>query len=519
MAKFLTVRQAADAVPDGAALVACGFGGILTAEGVLKALGERFAETGHPRELTTLHASVPGDGRSRGMNYLAQPGMIRRAMGGHFALMPKIAKLIADNQIEGYNFPQGVLSHMYRAAGAGHRFYLSPIGLKTYVDPRLEGGKMNAKTTEDLVELVTVDGREYLKYTIIQPTVAVLRGTTADELGNISMEKEANTLDALSMALAAHHNGGLVIVQVERLAQAGSLDPQKVKIPGVLVDIVAVADDPAIHMQSYSTQYDPALSGEIRRPIGAVTPLPLDVRKVIARRGVFELKPDCNINLGIGVPEGMGTVAGEEGMLHRCRFSVEAGIFGGMPLSGMDFGAAVNVEAIVDQCTMFDFYMGGGLDQTFLGLAQADSQGNVNVSRFGGKIKGCGGFIDITQCTPEVTFLGTMTADGLEVEIEDGKLRILREGKSKKFVRQVEQVTFSGDRAREEGQRVTFITERCVLRLEEDGLVLTEIAPGVDLEKDVLGQMEVKPRVSPDLKEMNPAIFREGKMGATFREV
>ncbi|HSI04917.1 MAG TPA: CoA-transferase, partial [Myxococcota bacterium] len=382
----------------------------------------------------------------------------------------------------------------------------------TFVDPRHGGGKVNARSTDDLVELVHMHGKEWLLYRAFPIDVVFLRGTTADPYGNVSMEREALTLDNLAMAMAAKNSGGVVIVQVERLAQAGSIPARSVKIPGALVDCIAVA--PAeYHAQTYATPYSPAFSGELRVALESVPPLALDARKVVGRRAACELIPGTVINLGIGMPESVAGVAAEEGLLPLVTLTAEPGVIGGLPASGLNFGAAVNTEALVDQSQQFDFYDGGGLDQAYLGMAEVDAMGNVNVSRFGATFAGCGGFINISQNARKVVFVGTFTCGGLKLEIGDGRLRILAEGRNRKFVKAVEQVTFSAAQARESGHETMVVTERAVFRLTDSGLCLEEIAPGVDLQRDVLGQMDFVPEMKLPLKLMDARIFLTAPMG------
>ncbi|AVO36663.1 acyl CoA:acetate/3-ketoacid CoA transferase [Pukyongiella litopenaei] len=509
--KIISTRDAVRLIAPGNVITTSGFVGIGVPDALLAALEARFLETGDPGDLTLLFAAGQGDGADRGLNRLGHEGLLKRVVGGHWGLIPKVAQLATSGLIEAYNLPQGVISHLFRDIAAGRPGTLSHVGLGTFVDPRQDGGRINDVTTEALVELVEIAGRELLFYHGFPIDVALLRGTTADPSGNVTMEREALLIDNLAQAMAVRNSGGVVIVQVERIAAKGSLNPRDVGLPGPLVDAVVVAD-PDHHMQTYATRYSHLFAGRFRAPEGPADPLPLDARKIIARRAAFELPVNGVVNLGIGMPEGVAAVAAEEGLLDHVTLTAEPGVIGGQPASGLDFGAAINTDAIIPQNAQFDFYDGGGLDLAVLGMAETDMTGNVNVSRFGTRLAGAGGFINISQNARKVVFAGTFSAGGLKLGLDNGTLRIASEGRARKFCKRVSQITFAGARAADEGRTVLYVTERCVFELTPDGLRLAEVAPGVDIDRDILGQMDFAPIVDAP-EPMDGRLFRDEPMG------
>jgi propionate CoA-transferase len=499
--------DAADAVRlirDGDTVASGGFVGIGFPENLAVALEQRFLATREPRDLALVYAAGQGDGRDRGLNHLAHEGLVARVIGGHWGLVPKLQRLAVENRIEAWNLPQGVISQLFRDIAAGKPGQLSRVGLDTFVDPRHGGGRLNARTTAERVRLITIDDEQFLFYPTFPINVALIRATTADPDGNLTMEHEALTLEALSIAMAAHNSGGIVIAQVERLAAAGSLAPRQVRVPGVLVDCVVLAERAEYHLQTFAEPYSAAFAGELRVPVARDAALPAGPRRVIARRAALELRPHAVVNLGIGMPEGVAAIASEEKIIDLITLTTEPGTIGGVPAGGLNFGAAVNAQAVIDQPYQFDFYDGGGLDLAVLGLAQADADGNLNVSRFGSRLAGAGGFINISQSAKALVFAGTFLAN------EGGQA-------IRKFVRMVEHRTFSGREARRRGQSVLYVTERAVFRLHERGLELIEIAPGLDLERDVLAHMDFAPVIERTPTTMSADLFADAPMGLRER--
>lgn len=510
--RVISAGEAAQTVRTGDTLLIGGSGGgHAVPDTLIAAVAERFLAEGAPRALTTVHPVGLGDRKTRGIGHLAHDGLLKRVVCGTLVDSPPVERMALEDRVEAYTLPQGAISQLTREMAAGRPGLITHTGLNTFVDPRLGGGRQSPSATEDLVEVVQLAGREWLFYKPFVPNVAFLRGTTADEDGNISMEQEAIFGEMLSMAQATRRAGGLVIVQVKRLARRGTLHPKSVKIPGMMVDYVVV--DPT-QMQTYVSDYNPAYAGELKIPLSAIEPLAFDARKVIARRAALELFPGAICNLGSGISTGIATVAAEEGMLEAITLTNEQGLIGGAPATGNEVGASRNYHAMIDQPYQFDFYDGGGLELAFLSFAEVDGAGSVNVSRFGDRIIGPGGFINISQNAQKVVFSGTFTAAGLDISWPDGETRIAREGRDRKFVAVLQQLTYSGAYACAAGQEALYVTERAVFRRNEAGRIeLIEIAPGIDLERDVLAHMGFRPHISPALKSMEARLFRPEPIG------
>ncbi|MBI4875876.1 MAG: hypothetical protein HY822_14665 [Acidobacteria bacterium] len=490
---ILTAGQAAAWIRSGQTVAIGGSGaGHAIPERMLEALGRRFRSAGEPRGLQVIHPFGVGNQGSRGLEQMAHPEMYRRVVGGHWSMSPSMARLAAENRFEAYCLPAGVIVQLFHAAAAGSPGYLTEIGLHTFVDPRLEGGRLNDVTREEIVELVTRNGKEYLFYPAIPIDVALIKGAVADTQGNLSMREEVAPWHNLALAQAARASGGVTIAQVKRVVAPGSLDPRDVRVPGIFVDALIV--DPG-HGMTYEIFYEPTLAGEARRPESDFPPFEYSPRKAVARRAAMELAPGAVLNVGFGMPDGVIKVAREQGFAHQVMATIEQGQIGGIPAEGLEFGAAYNASAIVETGQQFTFYHGRGVDVTFLGFAEIDRQGNVNVSRIENAIIGVGGFIDISQKARKVVFCGMLAARG-----------------KPKFVEQVRQVSFSARNAHLRGQEVLYVTDAAVFRLTEEGVRLDEIAPGLEVERDVLPQLGFRPLVKEPLDVMSPELFREEKL-------
>jgi len=515
--KVMDISSALDLIKCGDTIAISSASMVGYPEFIIKSLEERYIETQKPAALT-LYA---GCGHGNPVGYGADdrfghPGFLKRTVCTHPQVVPKLGKFIDSGEIEAYAFPQGVVNQLYRCSAAKQPGLLTKIGIGTYVDPRQDGGKLNSATTEDLVELQVVDGEDYLFYKTRPIHVSVIRGTSADEDGNITIEEESLKLEVLEIAMAAKSSGGKVIVQVKNAVAKGSLKAKDVIVPGELVDAVVVCEDVAnYHRQTAGTVYSPFMSGQLACPPGAVSEpkAVLAADDIVCRRAVYEISRSSVINVGVGIGVGVGAVADVEGIIKDVTFTLELGVFGGTPQAKADFGSAVNATSYLAHPSMFDFYHSGGLDIAFLGAAQIDADGNVNVSKFGGRAAGQGGFIDISQTAKKVVFCTYFKAKGFESSVKNGKLSINSEGKVSKFVKKVDQITFNGKLSREKGQEVVICTERCVFKLCPEGVKLIEIAPGVDLEKDILSQMGFEPIIEGELGVMDERIFTPGRMG------
>ncbi|HEX6707202.1 MAG TPA: acyl CoA:acetate/3-ketoacid CoA transferase [Albitalea sp.] len=524
MKKVISAAQAASLIRDGDVVTVSSSSGLGCPDKVLAAIGERFDQEGAPRRLTTLHPIAAGDMYGiKGIDHIAKPGLLSRVLAGSYPSgpsslpMPQIWHRIVDNQVEAYNIPSGILFDMHRDAAARRPGVLTQVGIGTFVDPDLQGCAMNdAAAAHPVVRKERFDGRDWLYFPAIVPNVAIIRATTADERGNLTYEHEGALLGGLDQALAARNNGGIVIAQVKRVVKEGSLRPHDVHVPCNLVDHVVVDPD---QWQTTQTEYDPAISGEIAQPLATFEFQPWGPEKIIARRAAMALARGWAVNLGFGISANVPRVLLEEGLHGEVTWAIEQGAVGGMPLLGFAFGCAANADAIMASPSQFTYFQGAGFDATLLSFLQVDPDGSVNVSKLGAKpylTAGCGGFVDITAHARRIVFSGFFTA-GAQLEVDDGRLTIVREGRTRKFVKAAEHITFSGRMARERGQRVTYVTERCVIELEADGLVVTEVAPGIDVHRDVVEQAELPLRVSAHLRLMPAALFRREPFGLELK--
>jgi propionate CoA-transferase len=518
--KIMRVEEAVKLVKDGDTVSVCGIVGGLVPERTLAALGKRYLDSGTPRDLTVVFPVAVGDVYgTAGTDHIAHEGMLKRVIGGSYVTAPasskppKIYEMVFQNKIEAYNFPMGVLMHLHREIAAKRPGLVTGVGLRSFVDPRINGAKMNEVTKEDLIEVITINGEEYLFYKTFPINVAIIRGTTADEDGNITMEHEPSFSITLYQAMAARNSGGKVIAQVKRTATRGSLKPQMVRVPGILVDAIVVDEN---QKQATGIDYDPSASGELRKPWARIEETPMGVEKILARRALMELRKGFVVNLGFGIPSLISQIALEEELIGQITYTVEHGAIGGVPLSGLQFGGAFNPQAIIDSTAQFDFLNGGGIHAACMAFAEVDGKGNVNVSqlkKLPHVLAGVGGFIDIVQNVRKIVYLGTLTTGGTKIDIEDGKVKILQEGKVIKFVPDVQHLTFDGSLAFNKGQEVTYITERGVFNLGKEGLILTEVAPGIDLQKEIVSVAAFKFKIADQVREMDSCIFKPGRMG------
>lgn len=512
-ANFIQPDEVLNYIKDEMTVCPIGMTLVSSSETILKAIEKSFKNTGHPCKLTLLHSCGQSD-RKDGIQHFAHEGMVKRIIGSHWGLQPKWMDMIFSNKVEAYCLPQGQIAHLYRSMACGLPGKMSKVGLGTFIDPRLEGGKMNdcTKALEDIVEIMNYGGEEYLFYKEIPIDVCIIRGTYCDEMGNLSTEEEAMKLEVLAGVLAAKRYGGKVLAQVKQVVQTGSIKPKDVTVPGVFIDGIVICENPSTdHRQTSSWVYDPAYSGKIRVPQQSIEPLPMNVRKFIGRRAMTEVYPGCVVNLGTGIPNDViGNISNEEGLNEDIMITVESGIYGGVQAGGIDFGIGKNLYAMIGHHEQMDYYNGAGVDVTFMGFGELDEQGNVNATKMGTKCTGCGGFIDITQNAKKVVFCGTFTAGGCDFDFSSGKLRIIKEGSIRKMVGKVAQYSFNGELARKKKQEVFIVTERAVFKLVREGVELIEIAPGVNLKKDILELMDFKPIIKEPIKIMDQNLFNEG---------
>ena len=511
--EFITAKEAVDRIKSESTICTIGMTLVSACESILKELEERFLETGSPNQLTYVHTCGQSDRKAGAVFHMAHEGLTKRIIGGHWGLCPKMMELISENKVEAYNLPQGQMANMFHSMALREPGKISKIGLGTFIDPRIEGGKMNEKTKplEDIVDVIEIDGEEYLRYREIPIDTLLIRGTYADENGNISTQEEAMVLELLPAVMATKRFGGQVICQVKQMVKAGTISPKEVIVPGVLVDAVVVCDEPEVnHRQTSSWYYDPSYSGQAWAPESKTEPIPLNVRKVIGRRAMMELEPDVVINVGTGIPNDViGAIIAEENISDDVTITVESGIYGGVPAGGIDFGISRNAQALIPHDRQFEYYNGAGIDFTFMGAGEMDQEGNVNATRMGDKAPGAGGFIDITARAKNVIFCSTFTGKGLKVEFDENGLRIVEEGKIRKMVKAVQQISYNGKIAGDTGQNMVYVTERAVFKLTPEGPMLVEIAKGVDIQKDILDQMDFEPLIAKDLKYTDTRIYLE----------
>lgn len=515
-ANFITPEEAAAYIKDGMTVCPIGMTLVSASESILKAIEKAFLETGHPSDITLLHSCGQSD-RKDGIQHFAHEGLVKRIVGSHWGLQPRWMEMIAGNQVEAYCLPQGQIAQLYRSMACGLPGKMSKVGLGTFVDPRYEGGKMNDRTKqlEDIVEILDYHGEEYMFYKEVPIDVCIIRGTECDEMGNLTTDEEAMKLEVLAGVLAAKRYGGKVIAQVKRVVQTGTLHPKNVTVPGVFIDGIVVCENPDLdHRQTSSWVYDPSYCGQARVPQNAIDPLPMSVRKFIGRRAIEEVFPGCVVNLGTGIPNDViGNISNEENMNDDIMITVESGIYGGVQAGGIDFGIGQNLYAMIGHHEQMDYYNGAGVDVTFMGFGEVDGEGNVNATKMGSRCTGCGGFIDITQNAKKVVFCGTFTASGCEFEFTNHKLTIVKEGKIRKMVSRVAQYSFNGKLSRDKNQEVYIVTERAVFKLVSEGVMLIEIAPGIDFRTQVLDLMDFEPIISRNLKVMDENLFNQGPVG------
>ena len=511
--EFITAKEAVDRIKSGSTICTIGMTLVSACESILKELENRFLETGSPNQLTYMHTCGQSDRKAGAVFHLAHEGLTKRIIGGHWGLCPKMMELISANKVEAYNLPQGKMAKFFHSMSLREPGNIIKVGLGTFIDPRIEGGKMNDRTKplEDIVDVVEIDGEEYLRYREIPIDTLLIRGTYADENGNISTQEEAMVLELLPAVMATKRFGGQVICQVKKVVKAGTISPKEVVVPGVLVDAVVVCEEPEEnHRQTSSWYYDPAYSGQAWAPESKTEPIPLNVRKVIGRRAMMELEPDVVINVGTGIPNDViGAIIAEENISDDVTITVESGIYGGVPAGGIDFGISRNAQALIPHDRQFEYYNGAGIDFTFMGAGEMDQEGNVNATRMGDKAPGAGGFIDITARAKNVIFCSTFTGKGLKVEFDENGLRIVEEGKIRKMVKAVQQISYNGKIAGDTGQNMVYVTERAVFKLTPEGPMLVEIAKGVDIQKDILDQMDFEPLIAKDLKYTDTRIYLE----------